>query len=95
MNGFYILVSIGCAVAITITFILNKYSGKRVIIRYIPSIVAGVAVIGFYVNSAYYSSGFEDLGYMILALIACAIFLVSFVTAFILGIIQRSRKSDN
>lgn len=95
MNGFYILISVGSAIAIILTFVLNKFFGKRAIIRYIPAIIAGLAVIGFYIKSAYFSSGFEDLGYIILALMACVIFFVSFVTAFIIGIIQRNRNNQN
>ncbi len=92
MNGFYVFVSIASIAAILITFFLARFFRNKAIVKYIPSIIAALAGIGFYIKSAYFSTGFEDLGYLVLTLIACVVFFLSFITAFILGIIQRNRK---
>ena len=92
MSGFYIFVSIAGIAAVLITFLLAKFFGNKTIVKYIPSIIAALGGIGFYIKSAYFSTGFEDLGYIVLTLVACVVFLLSFITAFILGIIQRNGK---
>ncbi len=88
MSGFYILVAVGSIISILITFFLGRFFKEKAFIRYIPAIVAALFVIGFYIKARYYSEGMEDLGYVILALIACIVFFVSFITAFIMGLVR-------
>ncbi len=94
MNGFYIFVSICSAVALLVTVFLGRRFRRRATIKYLPSIFTALAGIGLYIKSAYFSVGLEDLGYLVLTLVAVVAFLISFLTAFIMGIIQRSKSSS-
>lgn len=95
INNFYIFISIASFLAILITFFLGKFFSKKPVVKYIPAMAAALAGIGFYIKSAYFSTGFEDLGYFVLTLIACIVFFLSFITAFILGIIHRNRSNQS
>jgi hypothetical protein len=72
--------------------------GKRVrkgIYKYIPSIVAGAAAIALVIKTAWFSEGFEGLGYLIMAMIAAVIFFVSIITAILMEIVRRKGKGGN
>ena len=92
MNGFYIVVAIGSIISILITIYLGRVFKEKAFIRYIPAIISALFVIGFYIKSRYYSEGMEDLGYVILALIASIVFFVSFIAAFIMGLVRRRNR---
>lgn len=92
MNGFYIVVAIGSIISILVTFFLGRAFKEKALVRYIPAIISALFVIGFYIKSRYYSEGMEGLGYVILVLIACIVFFVSFITAFIMGLVRRRNR---
>ncbi|MDF2986494.1 MAG: hypothetical protein K0R50_2004 [Eubacterium sp.] len=93
MNGFYVFISIASIIAILVTFFLGRIFRNKPFIKYIPCIITALAGIGFYIKAAIFSTGFEDLAYLILVMIACVVFFLSFLTAFIMGIIQRKSKN--
>lgn len=95
MNNFYVFVSIASILSVLITFCLYKFFSKKPVVKYIPAMAAVLAGISFYIKSAYFSTGFEDLGYFVLTLLACIVFCISFITAFILGIIHRNKSSKS
>jgi hypothetical protein len=74
--------------------LLARFFRNLVIIKYIPSLVALLTGIGFYIKSSFYSTGFEDLVYVILALVAGIVFIVSLITAIIMDIIQRKKTRN-
>lgn len=93
MNRFYAFVSIAGVAAVLITFLLARFFRNKTLVKYIPSIIAALGGICFYIKSVYFSTGFEDLAYIVLTLAACVVFFLSFITAFILGMIQRNNKT--
>ncbi len=94
MSGFYLFASISSVIVLSITVFLGRRFRSKRIIKYLPSIITALAAIGLYIKSAYYSEGLSDLGYLVLTLLACIVFIVSFLTALIMGIIQRNAGSS-
>lgn len=94
MEGFYLFVSISSITAMLLTFFLARHFRRLSIVKYVPSIIAALAGIGFYIKSAYFSTGFEDLGFIVLALISLIVFFMSFITALIMGILLRNKNSN-
>jgi|GEM_PF-1563605 len=95
MNNFYIFVYITSILAVLITLILNRFFNKKPAVKYVPAILSFLAGIGFYVKSKYFSTDFEDLAYIVLTLLACIVCFFSFITAYILGIINRNRNNKS
>ncbi len=92
MRGFYVVVSIAGIFAMLVTFFLGWQYKKLPLVKYIPAMLAALAGIASYLKARFFSTGFEDIGFVILALIACIVFFLSFITAFIMGILQRGRN---
>ncbi|HEY5582965.1 MAG TPA: hypothetical protein VIK78_00525 [Ruminiclostridium sp.] len=92
MTGFYLLVAVSSLISVLITFFLGRFFEKRAIVKYIPAIIIALAVIGFFIKSRFFSTGFEDLAYIVLALIAGIVFVVSLITAFIMDLLQRRNR---
>ncbi|WP_080063373.1 hypothetical protein [Ruminiclostridium hungatei] len=93
MTGFYMIVSIAGILAMLATFFLGRQFKDKPLVRYIPSLLAVLAGIASYIKARFFATGFEDIGFVILALIACIVFFLSFLTAFIMGILQRNRDN--
>ncbi len=93
MNGFYLFESIASLIAILVTFFLARVFRNVPFVKYLPCIITAISGIGFYIKAAFFSTGFEDLGYIVMALIACIVFFISFITAFIMGMIQKKSKN--
>jgi len=89
MNGFYILIGATGLIAILITYFLARFFKEKLMVKFIPAIISALAGVGFYIKSMVFSTGFEDLGYIILTIIAGIVAFVSLVTALIIGLIQR------
>lgn len=65
---------------ILIVYILGKYFKSKKI-KYIPAIITFIAGIACIIKSVYFSQGFEDIAYMILAFIIGVGFMASLLTA--------------
>lgn len=94
MNGFYIMIAVTSLISIIITFFLGRFFKSRAFVKYIPAIISAIAVIGFYIKSEFFSTGFQDLAYIVLALIAGIVFFVSLLTALIIGILQKRNRPN-
>jgi hypothetical protein len=89
-NLFIITVVLIAVVFSAITVLIGIFV-KSKLPKFIPSIISGIAALGFYIKANFFATGFEDIGYMILALIAAVIFVISILTAVIIVFIK-SRK---
>lgn len=92
MNGFYGLLSIGTIIVVLITYLLHKFCRKKSFVKYIPAILLVAADCGFLIKSEYFSTGFEDLAYLVMAMIAGILFIPSLLAAIILGIVNRNKN---
>lgn len=93
-GSFLLFIAIPCLISIILTYLLGRFFKKPAIVKYIPAIVSLLIAIGFYIKARYYSSGFEDLAYIILGFIAAIVFIVSLVTAVIMDIVTRTKNKS-
>ena len=91
--SFYMVVALISLVFAGITILLGRKQVQRAILKYIPAMIAFVATLALIIKTAWYSEGFEGLGYAILAMITAVVFLVSIITAIIIAIVNRRRRS--
>ncbi len=89
INRFYLMVAIGCFIAVLITLLLGRVFRKSAFVKYIPAVISAVGAVGLFIKARAFSEGFGAIGYVVLALFACAVSFVAFVTAFIMGLVQR------
>lgn len=89
---FYIVIAIiglfFCGITI-LTGISRK--GNR-FYKYIPACISGISAAGFFIKARFFSQGFEDLGYLIFAVIAGAVFLLSLITAIVMEFVVSKSK---
>lgn len=78
-----------CFAAIGITTIIGVLAKGKRIFKYVPSIIAVLSCIGFFIKLEYFSSGFENLVNIMYALVAGTFFLTSLVTAVAIDIILK------
>lgn len=88
---FFIITVILIAAASSIITILLALFTKSKLLMFIPSIISGIAALGFFIKASFFAVGFEDIGYMILALIAGAIFVISILTSIIIGFVRSNK----
>lgn len=92
MGRFFTLVAVVSVISFLVTFGLGKLFSRKSFVKYIPSILLALAGIGFYIEARKFSTGFGDLGYFILAIIAVVAFFISLLTAIIMGIMHRNKS---
>lgn len=90
--SFYIVITLISLIFAGATILLGRKQVRRAILKYIPAMVAFAATVALIVKTAWFSEGFEGLGYAILAMITAAVFLVSIITAIVVAIINRRRR---
>jgi len=93
MSGFYTFIAVAGLISVLITYFLGRFFKNRVV-KYIPAIILALTVLGFYIKARFFSTGtgFEDLGYIVLALIAGILFFISLFTAIIMGVVQMKNR---
>lgn len=96
MDRFYTFIAVTSLISFLVTFGLSKMFKRHALVKYIPSIISAVAGIGFIIKARFFSnsSGFEDLGYIFLALMAGIVLIISLMTAVIMGQLQSKNKQD-
>ena len=90
--SFYLVVIGIVLVFVAATILLGRKQIRKAFLKYIPAIIAGAATLAAIIKTAWFSEGFEGLGYAIMAMIAAIIFLVSIVTAIVVEIVNRKSK---
>lgn len=91
-NGFYLFIAIAGLITVIITTLLGLFFTRHKVIKYIPAIISAAATAGFWVKAAYFSQGFEDLGYAVLGFIAAIVFVIALLNAIIIELVQRNRR---
>lgn len=81
-------------ISIAITVGIAKYA-KRTGFKYIPSIFFALIAIGCIIKSRWFSQGFEDLAYLIMAIMAIILAFIVTITAFFVGIYRRKKHGKN
>lgn len=78
----FLIVAICGIIFASITYLSARYF-KSKIIKYIPCAFAASVSVFFLVRALYFSkgNGFEDIAFIIMALIAFGVFIVSLITA--------------
>ncbi len=93
MEQLYIGIALISLIFAGATILLGGRRIKRVLLKYIPAMIAFAATLALVIKTAMSArEGFESLGYAILAMIAAVIFLVSVITAITVEIVNRRRK---
>lgn len=91
---FSMIIIILSLISIAITVGIARYT-KRTGFKYIPSIFFALIAIGCFIKSKWFSQGFEDLAYLIMAIMAMILAIVVTITAFIVGIYRRRKHGKN
>ena len=81
---FYAIVVIFSLIAIGITFLISRFTKKNSL-KFMPAVVFAVAAVGCFIKSAYFSQSFQDLAFMLMGIMATILFVVSLITAILLG----------
>ena len=84
----FIIIGIISLIFIIIVLVLSKYFKRKRTVKYIPAIIAIFLTLAFFIKSRYFSTGFEDLAYIVLAVISIIEFIVSLLTAIIIDLIR-------
>jgi len=97
MGGFYTFVGIASLISVLITYFLGRLFKDRAIIKYIPAMILALCAVGFLIKAKFFSTGtgFDDLGYIVLMLIAGIVFFISLLTAIIMELLQRKSRRNN
>jgi len=88
---FYIVTAIIGLVFSGAAFLIGLSGARNRFYKYIPACVSGIAAAGFFIKARYFSQGFEDLGYLIFAVIAGAVFLLSLIAAIIMEFVHKRK----
>lgn len=91
---FSMIMIIFSLISIAITIGIARYT-KRTGFKYIPSILFALIAIGCIIKSKWFSQGFEDIAYFIMAVMAMILAIVVTITAFIIGIYRRKKHGKN
>lgn len=91
---FSMMMIIFSLISIAITIGIARYT-KRTGFKYIPSIFFALIAIGCIIKSRWFSQGFEDIAYLIMAIMAIILAFVVTITAFIIGIYRRKKHGKN
>lgn len=89
---FYIVIAIIALVFSGIAILIGMSGTRNRFYKYIPACISGIAAAGFFVKARFFAQGFEDLGYLIFAMIAGAVFLISLMTAVIMEYVGRKKS---
>jgi len=81
---FYAIVVGFSLIAIGITFLIERFTRKNGL-KFIPAAIFAVAAVGCFIKSAYFSQSFQDIAFMLMGILATILFVVSFITAVLLG----------
>ena len=88
-----VFIFIICLVAIGLTILIGMLTKGKKIFKFIPSIISALSGIGLYIKSMYFASGFQSIGYILLAIGAGIFAFTALVTAVIQDIIFRRNES--
>ncbi len=81
---FYIIVVVLSLIAIGITYLIAKFTKKNSL-KFLPAVVFALTAVGCFIKSAYFSQSFQDIAFMLMGILATILFLVSLITAVLLG----------
>lgn len=85
--AYFIVILIFAILFVVTTVLLGRQNRK--FLMYIPSAIAAVIALAFYINAYFFSEGFGALGYFIMMLIAVIVFVISLITAIVMKIVKR------
>ena len=81
---FYALMGGLSLIAIGITYLIARFTKKNSI-KFLPAVVFLVAAVASFIKSVYFSESFQDLAFMLMGILATVLFIVSLITAILLG----------
>ncbi len=81
---FYIIIVVFSLIAIGITYLIARFTKKNSL-KFMPSVVFALIAVGCFVKSAYFSQSFQDIAFMLMGILATILFIVSLITAIIVG----------
>lgn len=90
--SFYSVIALIGAVFAGATILLGRKQIQRVILKYIPAMIAFAATLALMIKASWFSEGMEGLGYVILAMITAVLFFISIITSIIIEIRNRKGK---
>jgi len=91
VNKFLVLIAVIILISAGITFLLGWFIKNR-FVKYIPAILTGIAGIAFFTKSYFFSRSFEDIGYLIFAMIAAVAFAASIITAVVMEFVHKKTR---
>ncbi|WHH57895.1 hypothetical protein [Petroclostridium sp. X23] len=86
---FIAAVSIISIIFILITLVLSKKYKRNKFIKYIPTLAAATLTLGFWAKASYFAEGMEGIAYIVLAMMTAVAFVLSLISALIMGLFKR------
>jgi len=85
------ILAIGLPISV-LQIIIWRFSRPRRFFKYIPTLVFLIVDIFCLVKAIYFSTGMEDLAYIIIAFMVTGVMLISLITGIIIDIAERYRR---
>jgi hypothetical protein len=86
-----IIVVIGFLVA-ALQIIIWRVSNRNAFFKYIPSIVLFIIALICIAKALWFSTGMEDLAYIVVTMIVAGVLIISLVTGIIIDVFSRIKK---
>lgn len=85
------ILAIGLPISV-LQIIIWRYSRPGKFFKYIPNLVFLIVGLLCFIKAVYFSTGMEDLAYIIIAFLAIGVMFISLITGVILDIIEKYRN---
>ncbi|TCT14929.1 hypothetical protein EDC18_10479 [Natranaerovirga pectinivora] len=91
MENLLLLILFFAILFVILTLYLSKISTKSEI-KYIPSVIAALLGVGFFIKAVFFSQTWEDIAFLIFAFIAVVVFFITLITALFIGYKNKKKK---
>ena len=81
---FYAIIGVFSLMAVGITYLIARFTKKNSV-KFLPAVVFLLAAIGSFIKSVYFSESFQDIAFMLMGILATILFVVSLITAILVG----------
>jgi len=80
----YVIIGVFSLMAVGITYLIARFTKKNSV-KFLPAVVFLLAAIGSFIKSVYFSESFQDIAFMLMGILATILFVVSLITAILVG----------
>lgn len=75
-----------------VVILISKFENKSRLPKYVPTIILFLVGAAFIVKAKYFSQSMEDLGYIVLTIMAMSSGALTLITAVVIDVLKKYRK---